>query len=104
MKEEQKTEIMQALPQDAKDKLSEISARIKLTKESIDKISKPEKKPSRILGMFIAILSIPVIFMLFFMAGGLAIWLIMHPLSSTQIFGISIFLIGCYAVFLNPKR
>lgn len=104
MEEKQKTEIGQALPQDARDKLSEITGRLRFAKESIDRISTPEKTQSSILGMFIAILSIPVILLLFGAATVLALWLITNPLNTMQMYGISIFLIGCYVVFLTPKR
>ncbi len=104
MEEKPKIEINQALSQDARDKLSEITGRIRIARDTIDRISKPEKKQSSVFGMFIAILSIPVILLLFVASMVLALWLMTNPLSTMQMYGISIVLIGCYVVFLTPKR
>ncbi len=106
MEEETKTtEIMQALSPKARDKLSEISARVRLTRESVDRISKPtEKKQSRVLGMFIAIIAIPVLMLLFVGTIMLWVWFMMNPLDIIGMSGISIALIGCYTVFLTPKH
>jgi len=104
MEEKQKTEINQVLSPEAKDKLSEISVRIKLSRESLNIISKPqEKKPSMILRVIVGIILLPILFLLFIVTGYLGIWLILNPLNTTQIYGISIILIGCYVVFLNQK-
>ena len=106
MEEKSKIEINQALPQDAKDKLSEISARIKLARESIDRIGKPqeEKKSSMIRRVFVSLIALPIVLALFIVTGYLAVWLILNPLTASQMSGISIALIVGYAVFLTPKR
>ncbi len=102
--ETQKTEIMRALSPKARDKLSEISARVRLTRESVDRSLKPqEKKQSRVLGTFIAIISIPVLMLLFMGLLMLWAWFMMNPLDIIGMYGISIALIGGYTIFLTPK-
>lgn len=103
--EREKTEINKALSPQARDKLSEISARVRLTRESIDRSLKPtEKKQSHVLGMFIAIIAIPILMLLFVGVLMFWVWFMMNPLDIIGMYGISIALIGCYTVFLTPRH
>lgn len=84
-----------------------MTERTKNIKERIDNLSKPVvgvKKHPLTLGLFLAILLIPVMFALFVGVLVLVLWFSQHPLDTTAMLGISIVLIGGYVTLLNPKR
>lgn len=83
----------EVLSEDANKKLSKIAERVQTAKASIDRIQEQKKPSNSALGIFIALLMLPIILLSFMVVLVFAVWLYQNPLEPTAMYGITLIII-----------